>query len=93
MLTLLSKNSELKIKNVNINESRIGFIKILNKMGAKIKMINIKKKFGEKQADIYVKSQSKLKKINCPPELASNLIDEFLIIFLVAARAKVFRAF
>ena len=88
VLTLLSKNSELKIKNVNINESRIGFIKVLNKMGAKIKMMNIKKKFGEKQADIYVKSQSKLKKINCSPGLTSNLIDEFLIIFLVAARAK-----
>ena len=88
VLTLLSKNSELKIKNVNINESRIGFINVLNKMGAKIKMINIKKKFGEKQADIYVKSQPKLKKINCSPKLSSNLIDEFLIIFLVAARAK-----
>ena len=88
VLTLLSKNSELKIKNVNINESRIGFIKVLNKMGAKIKMMNIKKKFGEKQADIYVKSQSKLKKINCSPGLTSNLIDEFLIIFLVAAKAK-----
>ena len=30
VLTLLSKNSELKIKNVNVNDSRIGYIKILN---------------------------------------------------------------
>ena len=29
-----------------------------------------------------------LKKINCPPSLNSNLIDEFLIIFLAAAKAK-----
>ena len=29
------KNSKLKIKNVNINPSRIGFIKIINKMGVK----------------------------------------------------------
>ena len=88
VLTLLSKNSELKIKNVNINKSRIGYIKILNKMGAKIKIKNIKKKYGEKQADIFVKSQNILKKINCPPSLNSNLIDEFLIIFLVAAKAN-----
>ena len=40
VLTLLSKNSELKIKNVNINESRTGVIKILNKMNAKIKFLN-----------------------------------------------------
>ena len=47
-----------------------------------------KKKYGEKQADIFVKSQPNLKKINCPSRLNSNLIDEFLIIFLVAAKAK-----
>ena len=57
-------------------------------MGAKIKIKNIKKRYGEKQADIIVKSQSTLKKINCPPNLSSNLIDEFLIIFLAAAKAN-----
>ncbi len=88
VLTLLSKNCELKMKNVNVNESRIGYIKVLNKMGAKIKILNIKKKYGEKQADIFVKSQANLKKINCPSSLNSNLIDEFLIMFLVAAKAK-----
>ena len=88
VLTLLSKNCELKIKNVNVNRSRIGYIKILNKMGAKIKIKNVKKIYGEKQADIFVKSQTNLKKINCPPSLNSNLIDEFLIIFLAAAKAN-----
>ncbi len=88
VLTLLSKNCRLKIKNVNVNNSRVGYIKILNKMGAKIKIRNIKKKFGEKQADIFVKSQPSLKRINCPPSLNSNLIDEFLIIFLAAAKAR-----
>ena len=88
VLTLLSKNCELKIKNVNINESRIGYVKILNRMGAKIKIRNVKKRYGEKQADLFVKSQKSLKKINCPPSLNSNLIDEFLIIFLAAAKAK-----
>ena len=88
VLTLLSKNCELRVKNMNINNSRIGYIKILNKMGAKIKIKNIKNRYGEKQADIFVKSQKNLRKINCPPSLNSNLIDEFLIIFLVAAKAK-----
>ena len=88
VLTLLSENCELRIKNMNINKSRIGYIKILNKMGAKIKFNNVKNKYGEKQADISVKSQPVLKKINCPPSLNSNLIDEFLIIFLAAAKAK-----
>ncbi len=88
VLTLLSKNCELKIRNVNVNQSRIGYIKVLNKMGAKIKIKNIRKKYEEKQADIYVKSQPYLKSINCSPSLNSNLIDEFLIIFLAAAKAN-----
>ncbi len=88
VLTLLSKNCELKIKNVNVNQSRIGYIKILNQMGAKIKIKNIKVRYREKQGDIHVKSQPYLKKINCPSNLNSNLIDEFLIIFLAAAKAN-----
>ena len=88
VLTLLSKNCKLKIQNVNVNKSRIGYIDLLNRMGAKIKIKNVRKKYGEKQADIYVESQSVLKKIKCPPKLNSNLIDEFLIIFLAAAKAK-----
>ena len=35
-----------------------------------------------------IKSTSKLKAINCPSELNSSAIDEFLIIFLVAAKSK-----
>ena len=88
VLTLLSKNCELKIKNVNVNQTRIGYINILNKMGAKIKIKNLKIRYGERQADIMVKSQPSLKKINCPPRLNSSLIDEFLIIFIAAAKAN-----
>ena len=51
-------------------------------------MKNIKKRYGEKQADIFVKSQPLLRRISCPPSLNSNLIDEFLIVFLVAAKAN-----
>ena len=69
MLTLFSKNSKLKIKNVNINPSRIGFIKIINKMGGKIKFTNKKTIYGEKVADICVKSQKNFKSINCPCRL------------------------
>jgi len=88
VLTLLSKKSELKIKNVNVNPSRIGLITILNLMGASIKLINKKIYKGEKVSDIIVKSAKNLKGINCPSELNSAAIDEFLIIFLVAAKAN-----
>jgi len=88
VLTVLSKNSKLKIKNVNINPSRDGVIKILKMMGVQIIYKNIKIYKGEKIADVIVKSTSSLKSINCPMHLNSSAIDEFLIIFLVAAKAK-----
>ena len=88
VLTLLSVNSSLTIKSVNINPTRIGIITILKKMGAKIVFKNKKKYKGEDIADIFVQSSKKLKSINCPPKLNSGAIDEFLLIFLVAAKSN-----
>ena len=88
MLTLLSKGSKLVLKKVGVNKSRTGAIEILNKMGAKINFKNKKNYKGEKVADIHVKSAKSLKSINCPTKLNSSAIDEFLIIFLAAAKAK-----
>ncbi len=88
VLTTLSKNSRLLIKNVNINPSRTGVIIILKKMGAKIFLKNQRNYRGEKIADILIKSSNNLKAINCPSKLNSSAIDEFLVIFLVAAKAK-----
>ena len=88
VLTALSKNSKLLIKNVNINSSRTGIITILKMMGVKISFKNIKTYKGEKRANIQVTNTKKLKAINCPSHLNSGAIDEFLLIFLVAAKAK-----
>tara|TARA_B110000027_G_C16028550_1_gene259695 strand:- start:100 stop:897 length:798 start_codon:yes stop_codon:yes gene_type:complete len=88
VLTTLSKDSKLLIKGVNVNPSRIGVITILKKMGAKILLKNQRNYRGEKIADILIKSSNNLKAINCPSELNSSAIDEFLVIFLVAAKAK-----
>ena len=88
VLTVLSENSKLIIKNVNINPSRVGIVTILKKMGANIIFKNIKNYKGEKNADIHVSSSKLLQPINCPSNLNSSAIDEFLVIFLVAAKAK-----
>tara|TARA_B100000989_G_scaffold94843_1_gene68913 strand:+ start:9209 stop:10534 length:1326 start_codon:yes stop_codon:yes gene_type:complete len=88
VLTLLSKESKLKIKNVNVNKSRTGIIKILNMMNANILLKNKKIYKGEAVSDIYIKSKNNLKGIKCPKSLNSSAIDEFLLIFLVAAKSK-----
>ena len=57
-------------------------------MGAKISFKNQKTYKGEKISDIFVKSTNNLRSINCPIKYNSSAIDEFLIIFLVAAKSK-----
>ncbi len=88
VLTALNNKSKLLIKNVNINPSRIGVITILKKMGVKIRFQNQKIYKGERNADLLVQGSNSLKAINCPSRLNSGAIDEFLVIFLVAAKAK-----
>ena len=88
VLTILSKNSKLMLKNVNINPSRIGIIKILKLMKIKIQIKNKKNYKGELIADLYVKSHKKINSVNCPSSLNSSSIDEFLLIFLLAAKAN-----
>ena len=88
VLTILTKNSQLIIKDININPTRTGIISILKLMGAKITFVNKKKYKGEVIADIFVRSATKLIAINCPSKFNSAAIDEMLLIFLVAAKAK-----
>ena len=88
VLTILSNNSKLLIKNVNINPSRTGILKILRMMNIKIKTQNIRNYKGEKIADLSAVSQKNIKPIKCPENLNSASIDEFLLIFLLAAKAN-----
>ena len=54
-LTLLNKNSSIKIKNVGLNKTRIGFYEILKNKGAKIKFKNLKKKITKLEVTLLLK--------------------------------------
>ncbi len=83
-LTLLNKGSSIKIKNVGLNPTRIGFYKILKSRGAKIKFKNLKKKNNEMSGDIFVLS-SKIKPIRASKKYYVNSTDEYPILFIIAA--------
>jgi len=86
-LTLLNKDSSLKIKNVGLNPTRIGFYEILKKQKAKIKFQNVRKKNNEIVGDILVKS-CKLKPLKVPANMYPKTTDEYLILFVIAALIK-----
>ncbi|UCG35770.1 MAG: 3-phosphoshikimate 1-carboxyvinyltransferase [Candidatus Omnitrophota bacterium] len=86
ILGLILKNSQLRIKNVNINPTRCGLLKVLKRMGANIRIVN-KKGGYEPYADIIVKS-SKLKATKVAEKEIPLMIDEIPILCVAAAFAK-----
>ncbi len=83
-LTLLSDNSNLKIKNVGLNPKRIGFYRLLKNHGAKIKFKNIRKRNNELVGNINVNS-SKLSPIKANSSYYASSADEYPIMFIIAA--------
>ncbi len=86
-LTLLNSKSNLKIKNICLNKTRIGFYQLLRKYGAKIKFTNLKKLNNENRGDILIKS-CKLKPIKASKDYYVNSTDEYPILFIIAALTK-----
>ncbi len=86
-LTLLKNKSYLKIKNVGLNPTRIGFYSLLKKSGAKIKFVNKRLINNERVGDIVVKSSS-LKPIIASKKYYLNTTDEYPILFIISALIK-----
>jgi 3-phosphoshikimate 1-carboxyvinyltransferase len=85
--TLITKNSEVLLKNIGINPGRIGIIDVVKKMGGHIELLNEHMISGENVADIYVKS-SKLKGIRIEGDIIPGLIDEIPVISVLASQAE-----
>jgi 3-phosphoshikimate 1-carboxyvinyltransferase len=87
-LTLLNRNSSLKIKNVGLNPTRIGFYELLKKHGANINIRKKKKHNNEIVGEIIIKSGKLKKPIHASKEFYEKTTDEFPILFCIAALTK-----
>ena len=86
-LAVINNNSNLKLTNVLLNESRIGFVEVLNKMNCLITKSNESIHNGEKVGDLTI-SASNPKAIEVEPEIIPSIIDEVPILAVVAAFAN-----
>ncbi len=84
---LIVPHSEVLLKNVGINPTRDGILRVCRRMGADITLLNQKDRGGELTADILVKS-SDLKGVTIEGEIIPTLIDEIPIIAVLAAHAR-----
>ncbi len=80
-------NSDLVIRHVGMNPTRVGVINILRLMGADIEVLEERKVGGEPVADLRVK-YAKLKGIEIPESDVPLAIDEFPVLFIAAACAE-----
>lgn len=87
VLGLLTKNSELIIRNISLNETRTGIINILQQMEGKIEIENQREEKGEKVGDIRVHS-SKLKNVSISKTIIPNIIDEIPILSVAGIFAE-----
>ncbi|MHA7137517.1 3-phosphoshikimate 1-carboxyvinyltransferase [Rossellomorea arthrocnemi] len=79
-------NSRVLLKNVGLNETRVGIVEVMKKMGASIEIME-SSKTGEPVGDILVES-SDLTGIEIGGDLIPSLIDEIPVIALLASQAK-----
>ena len=84
---LINDNSNIKIKNININPTRDGIIKALKIMGAKIQITNKKILNEEVVADLEILS-SNLSGCELNEDMSKLMIDEFPILSIAASFAS-----
>jgi 3-phosphoshikimate 1-carboxyvinyltransferase len=79
-------DSRVLLKNVGLNETRVGIVEVMKQMGASIEIMESSKD-GEPIGDILVES-SELAGIEIGGDLIPSLIDEIPVIALLASQAK-----
>ncbi|MBO6134103.1 MAG: 3-phosphoshikimate 1-carboxyvinyltransferase [Lachnospiraceae bacterium] len=84
---LITPDSEIMLRNVGINSTRDGILRVLKEMGADISLFDIKETAGEKCADLLIKT-SHLKAANIGGEIIPSLIDELPLLAVIATQAE-----
>jgi 3-phosphoshikimate 1-carboxyvinyltransferase len=83
VLGLIKPNTQITIKNVGLNPTRATIIQVLEKMGAKIEITNIKDLQFEPYGNVTVET-SELQNITVPKEIIPFIIDELPILAVAA---------
>lgn len=84
---LIVPNSDITIKNVGLNPTRIGFLNVLKDAGASIEVLNEKTFNLEPVGDIRVR-YSEFKGFNLSGDIIPNIIDELPLIAVLGCFAK-----
>ena len=84
---LLVHDAEVLVRSVGVNPTRTGFLEILQNMGARIELLNMREMSGEPVADIRVRA-GKLTGVTINGAIIPRTIDELPILAVAAAYAE-----
>jgi 3-phosphoshikimate 1-carboxyvinyltransferase len=87
VLALLSKNSNILLRNISLNETRTNFLNLLIGMGANISITPKGSSNTEQYGDVTVKS-SELTNVEIDPDIIPGIIDEIPILSIAGAVAE-----
>jgi len=82
------KGSRIKILNVGLNPTRRGFIDVLLRMGADIRLVHLKRVCEEEVGDLEIRGKNELKGITIEGGIIPRLIDEIPILAVVSCFAQ-----
>ena len=85
---LITPNSDIILKNVGLNPTRDGIIKVAKRMGANIEILDQKDLSGELIGNIRVRYSDNLKATEISKNEIPALIDELPIIAVLATQAE-----
>ncbi|MBO3443325.1 3-phosphoshikimate 1-carboxyvinyltransferase [Clostridium sp. CCUG 7971] len=85
---LITKGSEVLIKNIGLNETRTGIIDVVKSMNGNIEILNKRLVGGEVVGDLLVKYSDELQSTTIDKNIIPKLIDEIPIIAVLASQAE-----
>ena len=85
---LITKGSEVIIKNVGLNETRTGIIDVVKNMNGNIEIINERLVGGELVGDLLVRYTKDLCATTIDKDIIPRLIDEIPVIAVLATQAE-----
>lgn len=85
---LITKGSEVMIKNVGLNETRTGILDVVKNMNGNIEILNERIVGGELVGDLLVKYSSNLTATTIDKTIIPRLIDEIPVIAVLATQAE-----
>lgn len=83
---ILLKGSRIRIKNVSVNPTRAGILKVLAGMGAKVRVVNKRKGF-EPAGDV-IAEYSETRGMTITKSIIPAIIDELPVIFVLASLSR-----